>query len=282
MADVRMSRMLAAALLLGVGMVGSGGAASAAAPVAQIAQASQPGPNLAPCEAGDDEAEEGERDAQTEDTAGAGGDVRGSDEEAEGEDGDAAEDATEDASGAEGDAAAEEAENGAEPADAAKPGELSEGRDLLPQAKVSVEQAVTVAQGEANGALGSVELEERDGTLVFEVTVGEQEVFVDATDASVVAVEQLQQVGEDDGDADCEDETEAKPGKLDDGQGLLPEAAISLDQAVQTAQAAAQGELGEVDLERIDGRLVFVVDIGDQDVVIDAASGDVVTMNAED
>jgi len=79
-----------------------------------------------------------------------------------------------------------------------------------------------------------------------------------------------------------EDEREVAAGTLDDGASLLPQAAITLEEAIQAAQGAASGELGEVDLEYLGGMLVFNVDIGNQDVKVDAASGDVLAVDADD
>ncbi len=76
---------------------------------------------------------------------------------------------------------------------------------------------------------------------------------------------------------ECEDEDEsaAQPGTLDDGKELLPQASISLEQAISAAQGAVSGELGEVDLEHDQGKLVFNVEIGGSDVKVDAATGTV-------
>jgi uncharacterized membrane protein YkoI len=70
-------------------------------------------------------------------------------------------------------------------------------------------------------------------------------------------------------------------GVLDDGKNLLPKAQISLDQALAAAQSAAPGELDEVDLEYWNGVLVFNVDVGDQDVKVDAATGKVLGMGED-
>jgi uncharacterized membrane protein YkoI len=72
------------------------------------------------------------------------------------------------------------------------------------------------------------------------------------------------------------------PNKLDDGTDLLPQAKLSLVQAVTAAQTAASGKIGEVDLEHYSGRLVFNVDVGDKDVKVDAATGDVVASTSDD
>jgi uncharacterized membrane protein YkoI len=69
---------------------------------------------------------------------------------------------------------------------------------------------------------------------------------------------------------------------LDDGKSLLPQAAITEQQAVGAARGPASGAVGEVDLEHYAGRLVFNVDVGSRDVKVDAASGRVLAANADD
>ena len=73
-----------------------------------------------------------------------------------------------------------------------------------------------------------------------------------------------------------------KPGRLDDGTDLLPQAKLSVAQAVTAAQAAASGKLGEVDLEHYRGRLVFNVDVGARDVKVDASTGAVLAAVSDD
>ena len=70
----------------------------------------------------------------------------------------------------------------------AQPGSLDDGKDLLPQAKVALTDAVSTAQQTRSGALGQVDLEHFHGTLVFTVDVGNSEVHVDAVTGKVVAV----------------------------------------------------------------------------------------------
>ena len=65
------------------------------------------------------------------------------------------------------------------------------------------------------------------------------------------------------------------PGHIDDGAELLPQASITLDQAIAAAQKSESGAVGEVDLEMYQGQLVFNVDIGDKDVKVDASNGNV-------
>jgi len=69
---------------------------------------------------------------------------------------------------------------------------------------------------------------------------------------------------------------------LDDGKDLLPQAGITLEQAVAAAQGAASGPVGEIDLEHYQGKLVFNVEIGDKDVKVDAADGTVLGAESDD
>lgn len=69
-----------------------------------------------------------------------------------------------------------------------------------------------------------------------------------------------------------------KPGTLDDGKQYLPQTSITTAQAVAAAQRAGNGALGQVDLESRAGRIVYVVDVGDREVGVDAADGSVVSI----
>ena len=67
----------------------------------------------------------------------------------------------------------------------------------------------------------------------------------------------------------------ASSSRIDDGAQLLPQAGITEQQAIDAALAAASGKLNEIDLEQYQGTLVFNVDVGQADVKVDAATGDV-------
>jgi uncharacterized membrane protein YkoI len=67
---------------------------------------------------------------------------------------------------------------------------LDDGKALLSKAKISEQEAITAARSAASGALDEVDLEYRDGTLVFNVDVGAKDVKVDAASGDVVAVDQ--------------------------------------------------------------------------------------------
>ena len=69
---------------------------------------------------------------------------------------------------------------------------------------------------------------------------------------------------------------------LDDGADLAAKVTITEKQAIAAAQTRATGALNEVDLEYAGDRLVFNVDVGDHDVKVDAQSGEVVSVDADD
>ena len=73
-----------------------------------------------------------------------------------------------------------------------------------------------------------------------------------------------------------------KPGSLDDGKELQPQASITLAQAIASARGAASGPLDQVDLEHYRGRVVYMVDVGNQEVRVDAANGEVVAISPRD
>jgi uncharacterized membrane protein YkoI len=64
---------------------------------------------------------------------------------------------------------------------------LDDGKDLLPQAKITLQQAETAAQSAASGSLNETDLEHYNGRLVFNVDVGSHDVKVDATTGKVLA-----------------------------------------------------------------------------------------------
>jgi uncharacterized membrane protein YkoI len=57
---------------------------------------------------------------------------------------------------------------------------LDDGKQLLSQAGITEQQAITTAQGAATGPLNEVDLEHAGGALVFNVDVGDSDVKVDA------------------------------------------------------------------------------------------------------
>jgi uncharacterized membrane protein YkoI len=70
--------------------------------------------------------------------------------------------------------------------------------------------------------------------------------------------------------------------RLDDGKDLLGKASITEQDAIRAAQGTAKGDLNEVDLEHWSGTLVFNVDVGSNDVKVDAGSGKVLSVQQDD
>lgn len=73
-----------------------------------------------------------------------------------------------------------------------------------------------------------------------------------------------------------------KPGSLDDGKELRSQTRISLQQAIASARRAAAGSPGQVDLEHYRGRIVYMVDVGDQEVRVDAGDGSIAAISPRD
>jgi len=73
-----------------------------------------------------------------------------------------------------------------------------------------------------------------------------------------------------------------RPGSLDDGKDLLPRTQIPLTAAVAAAQHAAQGALGQVDLVERSNRVLYVVDLGDREVSVDAGTGAIASIEPQD
>ena len=68
-------------------------------------------------------------------------------------------------------------------------GTLDDGKDLLPQARITIDAAIAAAQSAATGPVGEVDLEQANGRLVFNVDIGEKDVKVDASDGSIVSAD---------------------------------------------------------------------------------------------
>lgn len=74
----------------------------------------------------------------------------------------------------------------------------------------------------------------------------------------------------------------AKPGTLDDGKDLLSQTKLTVMQAVAAAKKAQAGQVGQVDLEHRDGRIVYMVDVADREVFVDAADGSIAAITPQD
>jgi uncharacterized membrane protein YkoI len=128
-----------------------------------------------------------------------------------------------------------------------------------------------------------------DDVIDDECECGSQDEADDAIESAAKGpdTDNIEEQSGDQNQADDANEAEdgdiqAPSGTLDDGKDLLPQAGITLEQAVAAAQGAASGPVGEIDLEHAQGRLVFNVDIGDKDVKVDASDGSIVAVDSDD
>lgn len=184
---------------------------------------------------------------------------------------------------------------------------LAQGDDV--QADLSKDEAAQIAIERFPGTTASsVNLETEDGQPIYDVNLSNgTEVEVNGNTGAIGEIEQSDGAGDDDAneaddanddenenengdtadddanEGDTEEQEAAVPaGTLDDGADLLPQATITLEQAISAAQEAADGDVGEVDLEYAGDTLVFNVDIGDHDVKVNAADGSIVATDSDD
>lgn len=67
--------------------------------------------------------------------------------------------------------------------------DAQEQQQLQSQAKITADQAKQAAEAKVSGKASGVQLEDEDGTVVYNVIVGNQEVKVNASDGSIVKIE---------------------------------------------------------------------------------------------
>ena len=84
---------------------------------------------------------------------------------------------------------ADDADEGEDDDAQAPSGTLDDGKELLPQAGITIEAAIAAAQSAATGPVGEVDLEHANGRLVFNVDIGDKDVKVDASDGTIVSVD---------------------------------------------------------------------------------------------
>ncbi len=73
-------------------------------------------------------------------------------------------------------------------ASAGQGGVLDDGKELLPRAAISLDEAIAAARTAASGPLDEIDLEYFKGRLVFNIDVGDKDVRVDAETGVVVDV----------------------------------------------------------------------------------------------
>jgi hypothetical protein len=74
-------------------------------------------------------------------------------------------------------------------APAAEPSEAAEQQTLAAKATITADQAKSIAIGKVGGTVTSIQLGDENGTVVYEVAIGTQEVKVNAANGTVTKVE---------------------------------------------------------------------------------------------
>ncbi|MDR7080291.1 putative membrane protein YkoI [Neobacillus niacini] len=152
--------------------------------------------------------------------------------------------------------------------------------ELVKQVKITEEEATKAALEKVAGTVKEVELEDEDGTIVYGIEVvstdgSQQDVKVDAQTGKVVKVE-----------ADDEEDGEEK----DEGENqaeLAKQAKISEEEATKAALEKVPGTVKQVELEDEDGTIVYGIEVvstdgTQQDVKVDAKTGKIVKVEADD
>ncbi|MDQ3547558.1 MAG: PepSY domain-containing protein [Chloroflexota bacterium] len=151
-------------------------------------------------------------------------------------------------------------------------GRLDDGRRMLSDADISVEEAIAIAEGAATGRVDDIELERFGDRLLYQIEVGRADVFVDANSGEVVAV---------DPDDDGDDWRDDRVG-FENDTNMGDEVAITPQQAIEAARGAAEGFVDDVELDRHAGRFVYTVEVGRSEVLVDANTGSILSVEIDD
>jgi uncharacterized membrane protein YkoI len=179
---------------------------------------------------------------------------------------------------------------------------------------LSEKNATNIAAAEANGSVGEVELENEDGTPVFEVELvtsdgSETEVTIHANDGTVLETESEageneneqeeteeeeneneQEETEEEENENEQEETEEEETETEEEEteSIAPgNVSLSEEDATNVATAEANGSVGEVELENEDGTPVFEVELvtsdgSETEVVIHANDGTVIDTESDE
>ena len=128
--------------------------------------------------------------------------------------------------------------------------------ELAKQATVTEEAAIKIALEQVPGTVEEVELEDENGTIVYEIEIraedgAEQEVDIDATTGDVVKVE-----AEDDEEERDDEQSQAE---------LAKQATVTEEAAIKIALEQVPGTVEEVKLEDENGTIVYEIEVKAED-----------------
>jgi len=163
------------------------------------------------------------------------------------------------------------------------PEEQEQGQ-LQAKAKITEKQAIDIALQHVKGQENGTELENEDGVVVYAVEVKDEQgklsdVKVDAQTGAVVKIDQ--------NDQDKAEGKESDKETNDDGAGNEADSVkITKEEATNIALHEVSGKVTEADVEKDSDEAVYSVTIqtnqGKQEVKIDAETGKVVKVEADD
>ncbi len=135
----------------------------------------------------------------------------------------------------------------------------AESYELDQVAPITLLQAIQTAEALAGGRAVEAELDWENGLFVYEVEIGNQEIVIDANTGEIIATEQ-------------EDEVADNP---------QPSVTMTLQEAVQIAESVADAQAHSAELEEEDDRLVYAIEIGNQEFHIDPDEGTILHIELE-
>lgn len=136
--------------------------------------------------------------------------------------------------------------------------------------QISPDAAVEIAQTVASGTVDGFDIEWRRDRAFYDIEIGNTDVIVDAQDGSIIRVET-----DDDDDDDWDDWFDR-----DDRQAAVP--GITIGEAIRVAEAETTGTVDDVELDYERGHLVYSIEIGREEVIVDAADGAVLSVHHHD
>ena len=156
--------------------------------------------------------------------------------------------------------------------------------ELAKQAKITEEQATKIALEKVPGTVNEVELEDENGTIVYGIEVvstdgTQQDVKVDAQTGKIVKVEaDDEENGKENDEEENDTQTQAE---------LAKQAKITEEEATKTALEKVPGTVNQVELEDENGTIVYGIEVvstdgTQQDVKVDAQTGKIVKVEADD
>lgn len=134
--------------------------------------------------------------------------------------------------------------------------------------EISPDAAVEIAQTVASGPVDGLDIEWRGGHAFYEIEIGETDVVVDARDGSIVNAE----TDDRDDDDDWNDRNDRQ----------APAPGITIGEAIRAAEAETTGTVDDVELDYARGLLVYSIEIGQREVIVDATDGVVLSVHNDD